>query len=128
MSSTNNENIQGGLSVSQDITAGGDLSVRGDSIFDHDVVVKGWLDAHNLKHVNKGMFQTLDSLKKSYPVPKNGWWAIVGDTLPGPVYVGWNGKWVATGKEGGNPTIDSENFENIITISKEEIDEITGNT
>lgn len=121
-----NEHIEGNLSTSQDITAGGDLKVRGDSTFDHDVVIKGWLDAHNLKHVNKGMFQTLENLKKSYPVPKNGWWAIVGDSLPGPIYVGWKGMWIATGNVGGNPTIDSECFENIITITKEEINEITG--
>lgn len=124
--SQENTSITGSLTVGKSATVGGELRVRGDSVFDHDLTIKGWLEAPNIKHVNKGMFATEERLKEVYPEPRNGWWAIVDDELPGDLYVAWNGQWVKTGKQGGNPTIDSENFERLVTISIPEINEITG--
>lgn len=104
--SVRNESIQGSLSVSRDVVAGGDFQARGNSTFDHDVTVKGWLNANNVNVANKGMFSTLDDLKKAYPNPQDGWLAIVGTSLPSPVYGVKNGQWVATGGNSGEVQVE----------------------
>lgn len=35
---------------------------------------------------NKGLFGSLESLRSAYPTPQVGDWAVVGDSIPGPVY------------------------------------------
>ena len=126
MSDIKNTQLDGDLSLGRNLSMGGDLACQGNASLGGDLKIRGWLEAPNVKHVNKGMFSTEENLRETYPVPRNGWWAIVGDELPGPIYVGWKGKWIPTGKTGGNPTIDSENFERIIRLTDEDIDEITG--
>ena len=49
--SVRNESIQGSLSVSRSVVAGGDFQARGNSTFDHDVRIKGWLYANNVNFV-----------------------------------------------------------------------------
>lgn len=108
--SVRNESIQGSLSVSRSVVAGGDFQARGNSTFDHDVRIKGWLYANNVNVSNKGMFSTLDELKKTYPKPQDGWWAIVGTSLPSPVYSVKNGQWVAAGGNSGEAVVELADY------------------
>lgn len=110
MSSIYNESLQGNLSVSRDITAGGHVKVRGNSLFDHNVVIKGWLDAKNIKGPCKGLYASLDTLKAAYPRPMPGWYALVGDTLPAAVYRTEGDEWVATGEQGGEVNCNSQDL------------------
>lgn len=112
MSSIYNESLQGNLSVSRDITAGGHLTARGNSVFDHNVVIKGWLDAKNIKGPCKGLYASLDALKAAYPRPMPGWYALVGDTLPAAVYRTEGDEWVATGEQGGEVNLYLDQLEN----------------
>ena len=110
MSSIKTTQIDGDVSVGRNVAVGGRVTVQGSSQFKGSVKIEGWLDAKNIKGANKGIFTSIEKLKAAYPLPHDGWWAIVGKTLPGPIYVGDGGEWVATGEEGGNPTIDSEQY------------------
>ena len=110
MSSIKTTQIDGDVSVGRNVAVGGRVTVQGSSQFKGSVKIEGWLDAKNIKGANKGIFTSIEKLKAAYPLPHDGWWAIVGKTLPGPIYVGDGGEWVATGEEGGNPTVDSEQY------------------
>ena len=91
--------IDGDVDVGRNVAIGGDAIVQGKSHYKGDVRIDGWLDAENIKGPNKGLFTTLESLKRAYPHPKDGWWAIVSKTLPGPIYVGDKGQWIRAGGE-----------------------------
>lgn len=104
--SMRNEDIQGSLSVSHGVTVGGGMSVRGNSKFDHNVVVKGWLDAPNIKGAFKGLYSSGSALKSAYPRPMPGWYALVGNALPADVWRVDGGEWVPTGEKGGEPNMD----------------------
>lgn len=110
MSSIKATQIDGDVSVGRNIAVGGKATVQGSTQIKGNLKVEGWLDAKNIKGANKGIFTTIKKLREAYPLPHDGWWAIVGRTLPGPIYIGDGGEWVATGEEGGNPTIDSEQY------------------
>ena len=109
--SIKDENIQGNLSVSRGVTAGGDLTVHGNAEFGHNVVVKGWLDARNVKGPCKGLYASAEALSAAYPSPMPGWYALVGDTLPADVYRADGGKWVATGEKGGETNLYLDDLE-----------------
>ena len=109
--SVKDENIQGNLSVSRGVTAGGDLTVHGNAEFGHNVVVKGWLDARNVKGPCKGLYASAEALSAAYPSPMPGWYALVGDTLPADVYRADGGKWVATGEKGGETNLYLDDLE-----------------
>lgn len=96
-----NTAIQGNLSVSMGARIGGEINVKGHSIFNHDIEVKGWIKARNIMGACRGLFRTVEKLKSSYPKPQKGWWALVGDTIPAEIYVTENGEWIDTGKKGG---------------------------
>ncbi|MEG2599544.1 MAG: hypothetical protein RSA66_08730, partial [Muribaculaceae bacterium] len=115
MSSIKTTQIDGDVSIGRNVTLGGKVTVQGSSQFKGSLKVDGWLDAKNIKGANKGIFTSIVKLKEAYPMPHDGWWAIVGSTLPGPIYVGDGGEWVATGETGGNPTIDSEQYNEALT-------------
>ena len=91
--------IDGDVDVGRNVAIGGDAIVQGKSHYKGDVRIDGWLDAENIKGPNKGLFTTLEGLKRAYPHPKDGWWAIVSKTLPGPIYVGDKGQWIRAGGE-----------------------------
>lgn len=110
MSSIKTTQIDGDVSVGRNVAVGGRVTVQGSSQFKGSVKIEGWLDAKNIKGANKGIFTSIEKLKAAYPLPHDGWWAIVGQSLPGPIYVGDGGEWVATGEVGGNPTVDSEQY------------------
>lgn len=70
---------------------------------------------------NKGLFPTLESLKAAVPSPAVGDWAVVGGTIPGPIYqCKTKGTWSATGTTGGGGSVDLNGY-----LTAEEIDDAT---
>lgn len=110
MNSVNTTNHDGDVAVGRNINIGGKATVQGDINIKKNLRIDGWLDAKNIKASNKGMFSTLTDLKKSYPNPCNGWWAIVGNSLPGPIYTAMNGQWEKTAEYGGEIEIDIDHY------------------
>lgn len=56
---------------------------------------------------NKGLFSTEGALHAAVPSPVVGDWAVVGDTIPGPIYdCKIKGKWSPTGTTGGGGSVD----------------------
>lgn len=124
MSSLKNEAIQGNLSTSRDITAGGHLNVRGNSVFGHNVVIKGWLEAKNIKGPCKGLYASEETLNESYPKPMPGWYALVGNTLPANIYRSDGGKWVATGEQGGEVNLYLDQLEEDVANLDDDVKDI----
>ena len=54
----------------------------------------------------KGLHATGDALKAAFPEPLDGDWAIIGKTVPGPIWMATGGIWSNTGTTGGGGTID----------------------
>lgn len=114
MSSIKTTQMDGDVSVGRNVAVGGDSLVQGDAHIKGTLRVDGWLDAQNVKVSNKGLFTTVEKLRAAYPNPQDGWWAIVGNSLPSPIYTVDGGVWISTGEMGGNPTIESERYANSI--------------
>ena len=93
--------IQGNANVSRNINIGGHANVNGDAFINHNLVVKGWVDAPNIKGPLKGLYASEETLNAAYPRPMPGWFALVGNTLPADVYRVERGKWIPTGEKGG---------------------------
>ena len=117
-----NHSVGGSVAVGRDITVGGRSTIRGNATFDRDVYISGWLNARNIRGAGKGLYETVDKLNSAYPNPENGWFALVGDTLPADIYRAWGGEWVATGQKGGEPVLEiakltelSESLENEVS-------------
>lgn len=117
-----NHSVGGSVAVGRDVTVGGRSTVRGNATFNRDVYISGWLNARNIRGAGKGLYETVDKLNSAYPNPENGWFALVGDTLPADIYRAWGGEWVATGKKGGEPVLElakltelSESLENEVS-------------
>lgn len=110
MSSIKTTQTDGDVSVGRNVAVGGSATIQGDAHIKGGVKVDGWLEAKNIKATNKGLFTTIEKLREAYPLPHEGWWAIVGNTLPGSIYVVDAGKWIPTGETGGSPTIESERY------------------
>lgn len=117
-----NHSVGGSVAVGRDITVGGRSTVRGNATFNRDVYISGWLNARNIRGAGKGLYETVDKLNSAYPNPENGWFALVGDTMPADIYRAWGGEWVATGQKGGEPVLElakltelSESLENEIS-------------
>lgn len=88
---------------------------EGDVVINNDLTVGGIIRARGVKQPNKGLFHDLASLQKRYPFPEVGWWATVGDSVPGQIYrCDQTGVWSATGETGGLDYIDYENLENAV--------------
>lgn len=120
----NNNDIQGSLSVSQGVVVGGDAQIRGSGIFDHNLKVKGWLDAKNIKGPLKGLFKSEDELKLAYPETQPGWFALVGNTLPAEIYVVKNGEWTDSGAQGGGIFLSLDSLEEDINKAQSDILEL----
>jgi len=128
----NNENIQtnqldGDVAVGRDVAIGGSATIQGRAHIKGSVKIEGWLDAKNIKGANKGIFLSVAKLKEAYPLPHDGWWAIVGNTLPGPLYIAHGGEWVATGKTTGSVTIDSEQYNEAVAQLQTDVARINQN-
>lgn len=117
-----NHSVGGSVAVGRDVTVGGRSTVRGNATFDRDVYISGWLNARNIRGAGKGLYETVGNLNCAYPNPENGWFALVGDTLPAGIYRAWGGVWEATGQKGGEPVLElakltelSESLENEVS-------------
>lgn len=99
--SLHDTDIQGNSNVSRNVNVGGHANVHGDVTVNHNLVVKGWVDAPNIKGPLKGLYASEDALNSAYPRPMPGWFALVGNTLPADVYRAERGKWIPTGEKGG---------------------------
>lgn len=110
MSQIKTTEIEGDVAISRHVTTGGNATIQGNTTVKKNLKVEGWLDARNIKGPNKGIFPDVTKLHETYPRPHNGWWALVGNTLPAPLYIVDGGAWVATGETAGNPTIDSSQY------------------
>lgn len=97
MSIISTNQLSGDLAVGRNLAIGGDLSVQGSAVISHDLKVEGYLEAPNIKGINKGVFLTVEELNAAYPNPEYGWIACVGNQSPFAAYVGKGGQWVATG-------------------------------
>ena len=109
-----NNNFDGDVSVGRNLATGGDANIQGSATIGHNLKVKGWLEADNIKDTCKGMFETVEKLRLAYPLPKDGWWALVGDSLPAKIYLAEAGEWNASGGTTGLPTLDSQQLEEIL--------------
>lgn len=110
MSQIKTTEIEGDVAIGRHVTAGGNATIQGNTTVKKNLKVEGWLDARNIKGPNKGIFLDVTKLREAYPLPHDGWWALVGNTLPAPLYIADGGAWVATGESAGNPTIDSQQY------------------
>ena len=106
MSSVKTTQLDGDVSVGRNTSIGGNITIQGGGRVKGTLTIDGWLDAKNIKGSNKGIFTTVEKLREAFPRPHDGWWAIVGKSLPSPIYIGDGGEWVATGESGGNPTLE----------------------
>jgi len=77
MSSIPTKQIDGDVAVGRNVSAGGDANIQGNVRVGHDLKVEGWLEAKNIKGVNKGLFATAAALREAYPQPHDGWFAGV---------------------------------------------------
>lgn len=111
MSLTPTKHIDGDLAIGRNISCGGNANIQGNARIGHNLIVEGWLDAPNIKGPEKGMFESADYLMFSYPHPDDGWWALVGTSLPADIYVARGGVWRPTGSKGGEIIVDSTGTE-----------------
>lgn len=117
-----NHSVGGSVAVGRDVTVGGRSTIRGNATFNRDVYISGWLNARNIRGAGKGLYETDEKLNSAYPNPENGWFALVGNTLPADIYRAWGGVWEATGQKGGEPVLElakltelSESLENEVS-------------
>ena len=124
MSSVKTTQLDGDVSVGRNTSIGGNITIQGGGRVKGTFVIDGWLDAKNIKGSNKGIFTTAEKLREAYPRPHDGWWAVVGKTLPSPIYIGDGGEWVATGESGGSPTFENvdEQIQHIVDDARSKID------
>lgn len=99
--SLHNTDIQGNANISRNANVGSHANVNGDVVVGHNLFVKGWVDAPNIKGPCKGLYASEEALKAAYPRPMPGWFALVGNTLPAQVWRVDGGEWTPTGETGG---------------------------
>lgn len=115
--------IAGDVAVGRHVTAGGNAEVKGSVCIEKDLIVKGWLDAPNIKRMHKGLFSTESDLIEAYPRPQPGWWALVGRMLPAQLYLSQGGRWRGQTDEAGDPILTGEPTLELIGF-REELDSI----
>lgn len=108
MTSIPTKHITGDVSVGRNVALGGNAIIRGSAEIGHNLKVKGWLEAENIKGVNKGLFKSEEQLNEAYPKPQAGWFALVGDSLPAQVYIAIGGVWVGQYNDDGSPKLSGE--------------------
>lgn len=102
--------VDGDLTIGHDANVCGSLAVSKDAVFKGAVRINGILAADNVDCCNKGFFPNATELEKAYPTPKPGWWAIVGESLPGDIYSCSSVKtWKNTGIK-GSPLDDHSDY------------------
>ncbi len=126
MSQIKTTEIEGDVAVGRHSTIGGNATVQGNTTVKKNLKVEGWLDAKNIKGPNKGIFLTAEKLREAYPLPHDGWWALVGNTLPAPLYITDGGAWVNTNEMAGNPTIDSQQYNEAVAALDADLKALAG--
>lgn len=128
MGSIKTTHTDGDMSVGRNVAIGGKAQIAGSATIGHNLEVKGWLDAPNIKGTNKGVYLTLEELREAYPAPRDGWFAGVGASTPFATYIGKNKDWVATGGTIDvtvNMTTYIDRVESVNNFSSSEIPEDT---
>lgn len=87
MSSIKATQIDGDVSVGRNFSIGGNTTIQGNGHIKGGFKVDGWLEAKNIKGMDKGVFANTDVLKDAYPSPQVGFTAKVGTELPYAIYV-----------------------------------------
>lgn len=117
--------------IDGDATVNGNVNVGGNATVERNLKVKGTLDAAKVKQPSVGLFSTLAALQAAYPEPEEGWWAIVGNNIPGEIYDVVDGAWHDTGNEGGGAEIDVSELltplEQQVDLQGEAIEELQDN-
>lgn len=99
MSSIKTTELEGDLSVGRHLGLGGNANVQGNATIKKNLKVDGWLEAPNIKGMNKGAFVSSDSLCQEYPKPTVGMTAYVGSSAPYSIYICKTaGKWEDSGE------------------------------
>ncbi len=125
MSQIKTNEFMGDSSFGRHVNVGGSADIKGNTHIHKNVKIEGWLDAPNIKGPNKGMFRSEERLKASYPQPGEGWWALVGESLPAPLYIAEGGEWVSTGKSAGNPTLDVDSYNAAVVEMEGKLSELS---
>ncbi len=102
--------ISGDVAIGRHVYTGGDANIAGSATIKGNVKVDGWFDAKNIKYANKGLFPTPDKLKEAYPEPKRGWYALVGETIPAPIYIVVDDEWVNSGNISNDLNVDLTDY------------------
>ena len=123
MSSIKTTQIDGDVSVGRNVSLGGKAEIAGSARIGHDLKVEGWLDAPNIKDVNKGFYRSVEALESAYPSPRDGWLAGVGVSSPFAAYIGTGGVWEATGGT-IEVTLDDHQYDEDISQLQENIDNV----
>ncbi len=115
--SATNRSIGGDVSVGRNAAIGGKVIVQGSTIINHNLKVKGYLDAPNIMGVNKGVFATVAALNTTYPNPHDGWVAgVLGEDSGGNavvnMYLGNGGAWVQQSGRELEFAVDLEYYDN----------------
>ena len=121
--SIQNTEFSGDVVVGRNLRAGGKMDVQGSATVHHNLIVKGWLDAVNIKGPNKGIFLNVSDLREAYPTPHDGWFAGVGASTPFDAYIGSGGDWVATGGT-IEVTVDMTEYTEGVEALQEDIDAV----
>lgn len=121
--SIQNTEFSGDVVVDRNLRAGGKMDVQGSATVHHNLIVKGWLDAVNIKGPNKGIFLNVSDLREAYPTPHDGWFAGVGASTPFDAYIGSGGDWVATGGT-IEVTVDMTEYTEGVEALQEDIDAV----
>lgn len=121
--------IAGDVAVGRHVVTGGNAKIQGGAIVKRNLKVEGWLDAPNIKGPAKGFFKSEEQLNAAFPLPKRGWWALVGATLPATLWIVERDeqgidRWVSTGKTAGTPTVEASWCMEAIENLSEELDNV----
>ena len=130
MSSIKTTQIDGDVSVGRNVATGGNASIAGGCVIDHDLQVKGWLNAPNIKSSCKGLFLSSLTLISSYPTASYGDWALVkpsgsGDVFPAELWL-WSEEsgWYDSGETTeGYETFDIAELRSAVEALEEDIEE-----
>ena len=88
-----------------------ELHVGSDAVFNGDVRIKGTAYISRVKQPNMGLFASLQALQNTYPKPSVGMWAMVGDSIPAPIYrCEKEGEWKETGSLGGVAPVELNDY------------------
>ena len=86
---TQTRRIDGNMSVARDLYIGGIVYAKG------------------IQYRVKGLVESAEALRALFPDPQVGDWAIVGDNIPGEIFMCKQpGVWTGTGKQGGGGDMD----------------------